>query len=926
MGSLEGVLAVDNIQCDAAKRIVLENAYRTHRTPTTDMEDGHGVIAQEHHETMREVASGACEYRTCYIHLWEGVSRCDDIVGWGRTREGKSVSLRIEDYRSSVFVSFPDNGVWPTTDDEEEEEEEEWDKVRVRPRFTRLRDSRQIPIAVYRVWPRRHGMSALQEFVRAHGGTVMHARIPAVQQFMHDRGILPHGWVDVVVHANMSVSHWDVYPSTCTDPRPALSTLTFDIETYSSRHAFPNEYILEDEIRAISYVHVSPTGHMRRICCHVGPEVTVDGIDVRRCVDEYALLRAHFNILVECQPDVVITFNGYSYDYRYMHRRILLRMRAEDVQADWVFASNMFANVAYGTNKFFLVGRRGMVHVDVYQYCRHEMREPSWKLKELARRYLPASDHKDDLSYRAMNDIFTTRDPEGHRSVVRYCVQDSVACYQLFLKFHIWDFCIQIGNLTSTAVTDLYYRGSTHKLVNAMFAMCMKHWVLMQEGTGDKEEYTGAYVFDTAPGRYNVHVLDFKSLYPSIIVSRNLCYTTYIRTVNRRPPPSRAYHVIRVHERKYHIFSAEHEGLVPKILRQMISERDQIKKRLRADSQLSVEEKHACKMREKALKIVANSLYGCMGMSSPLISMTACAEATTAEGRNLLNRTRHIIETTYGCSVVYGDTDSCFVVAPAADTDMRGICAHISRTLRGDNGIIELEYEKQYHLMLLLSKKVYVGARSTVSPDISLYDLVDTLEFRGTPVVKMLYPSVVREHYSLVAAACLRDDDPTASVVEITARNIMRVWSVATRPEHAERQRAIVAAYRERHPTIKELPPWTDQSPFVCDVNYNRRIPGSSHYLQSFVLRVEEDERVVHVGSRVSYVVEYDPNVRTSKKADMMQLAGEHPVSHIHRKTYALQILASILPLAERVFPLMFEPITTEIAFVKSLCRIHGEL
>lgn len=261
------------------------------------------------------------------------------------------------------------------------------------------------------------------------------------------------------------------------------------------------------------------------------------------------------------------------------------------------------------------------------------------------------------------------------------------------------------------------------------------------------EGYEGATVNDPRRGfhRVPVAVLDWKSLYPSIMMSHNLCPSTLILDDVHALDQSKVVEHCVSSELAVK-FTIGHRGILPRILEELMHERSQVKKQikqhLKAAKEAGVEEDRdretalakVCDGRQLALKVAANSIYGaCGAVATGKVPCLAVSAATTFQGRQAMVIKKQILPERFpGIDIIYGDTDSVMVTFADALTDVQ-TCAQRSveaaefvtdyfvSTLKLPH--MELEFEKIYWPYLLEDKKRYIGYK---------YEPDNT----GTPVCK----------------------------------------------------------------------------------------------------------------------------------------------------------------------------------------------
>jgi DNA polymerase alpha subunit A len=154
--------------------------------------------------------------------------------------------------------------------------------------------------------------------------------------------------------------------------------------------------------------------------------------------------------------------------------------------------------------------------------------------------------------------------------------------------------------------------------------------------------YTGGLVLEPKVGFYDrfILLLDFNSLYPSIIQEYNICFTTINRVVNdladtdmdeyldaciKLPGPD------------------EKPGILPLEIRKLVDSRRQVKQ-LMQDKNLTPDLRMQYDIRQKALKLTANSVYGCLGFENSRFYCKPLAALITKNGRNILMKTKELVE------------------------------------------------------------------------------------------------------------------------------------------------------------------------------------------------------------------------------------------------------------------------------------------
>jgi len=219
-------------------------------------------------------------------------------------------------------------------------------------------------------------------------------------------------------------------------------------------------------------------------------------------------------------------------------------------------------------------------------------------------------------------------------------------------------------------------------------------------------QYKGGYVHQPKPGIHkNVIVLDFRNLYPSIIVTHNIDPTTLDKKNcmrKTRVPGFKRY------------FCQDKIAPVPKRIKNILEKRWDIKKKLN--------KKHDTKLakKEQQLKLAANIAYGYFGYPKSSYYSIKCAESISAFGRHYLQMV--IREAGFKFNVIYGDTDSIFFIGNISNA--KSFLKEINKKLPG---IIKLEFRGTYKKGLFVSGKSGKGTKKKYA----LLDKNNELEIKG---------------------------------------------------------------------------------------------------------------------------------------------------------------------------------------------------
>lgn len=241
-----------------------------------------------------------------------------------------------------------------------------------------------------------------------------------------------------------------------------------------------------------------------------------------------------------------------------------------------------------------------------------------------------------------------------------------------------------------------------------------------QAGGRKKPAYAGGLVLEPIKGFYDKFILlmDFNSLYPSIIQEYNICFTTV-------DVPEHEDDQIDVPD------TALKQGILPRQIRSLVECRREVKKLIVPGMDADLKAQY--NIRQLALKLTANSMYGCLGFSHSRFYAKHLAALVTQKGRDILLNTKGIV-TKLNFEVIYGDTDSIMINSHSTDYDEVFKIGHsIKQAVNKIYRQVELDIDGVYKYMLLLNKKKYAAV--TVSKT-KTGELEFHKEFKGLDIVR----------------------------------------------------------------------------------------------------------------------------------------------------------------------------------------------
>ena len=282
--------------------------------------------------------------------------------------------------------------------------------------------------------------------------------------------------------------------------------------------------------------------------------------------------------------------------------------------------------------------------------------------------------------------------------------------------------------------------------------------------------YAGALVLEPKPGVHeNITVLDFKALYPNIMITHNVSPDTYVPPADPEPPCG-----VNVTPEVNHRFRTEPPGFYKKVLSRLIAVRDEIRPKLKKLDPKSIEYR-VLNARQKAVKVITNASYGYTGWIGARWYIKPVAEATTAWGRDTILNTIELCKK-IGLDVVYSDTDSVFIKHEPQKVDE--LSSEIGKTLG-----LEIKPDKIYDRILFTeAKKRYCG----LLPD-------GRLDIVGLEVVRGDWAAVAKNVQEKVLEIILKEQSPkkAAEFVRSYISDLRRkkvpykdlvIWKTLTKP------------------------------------------------------------------------------------------------------------------------------------------------
>lgn len=402
--------------------------------------------------------------------------------------------------------------------------------------------------------------------------------------------------------------------------------------------------------------------------------------------DDKKILSDFINYIREFDPDIIVGYGTNRNDMQYMATR---------AKKNGITFNIDRANMEPHTSVYGHISVTGRIHIDLLDFA-DEFPEVKVKTLENMADYLGVMKIEERTLIEDVDFAEYWDNPEKRPQLLKFSMENT-RCIMGITEI-LLDFAVQLSSLVGLPLDHV---GTAAVGFRVEFFL-MRHACRMEELIPKRVErpyipYAGALVLEPKPGIHeNIAVLDFKSMYPNIMIAYNVSPDTYVPP-NEPDPPSGVYISPEVNYR----FRREPPGFYREVLSRLIKARDEIRARLKRLSPENPEYK-VLDARQKAIKVITNAAYGYAGWIGARWYIKPVAEAVTAWGRHTIKNAIELAEK-IGLEVIYGDTDSIFI-----RYDPEKIEA-LSRSIEEKLGL-EIKPDKIYtRIIFTEAKKRYCG-------------------------------------------------------------------------------------------------------------------------------------------------------------------------------------------------------------------------
>ncbi|MXQ98482.1 hypothetical protein E5288_WYG002238 [Bos mutus] len=522
---------------------------------------------------------------------------------------------------------------------------------------------------------------------------------------------------------------------------------------------------------------------MQNAKTHENENVKVEVAATERTLLGFFLAKVH-----KIDPDIIVGHNIYGFELEVLLQRINVCKVPFWSKIGRLKRSNMpklGGRSGFGEKN----ATCGRMICDVEISAKELIRCKSYHLSELVQQILKTE--------RIVIPIETIRNMYSDSSHLLYLLEhtwkDARFILQIMCELNVLPLALQITNIAGNIMSRTLMGGRSERneflLLHAFYE---NNYIVPDKQTfrkpqqklGDEDEdidgdtnkykkgrkkaaYSGGLVLDPKVGFYDkfILLLDFNSLYPSIIQEFNICFTTVQRVA------SEAQKVVEDGEQEQIPELPDPSlgmGILPREIRKLVERRRQVKQ-LMKQQDLNPDLHLQYDIRQKALKLTANSMYGCLGFSYSRFYAKPLAALVTYKGREILMHTKEMVQK-MNLEVIYGDTDSIMINTNSTNLEEvfklgNKVKSEVNKLYK----LLEIDIDGIFKSLLLLKKKKY--AALIVEPT-SDGNYVTKQEVKGLDIVRRDWCDLAKDTGNFVIGQILSDQNRDTIVENIQKRLI----------------------------------------------------------------------------------------------------------------------------------------------------------
>lgn len=638
--------------------------------------------------------------------------------------------------------------------------------------------------------------------------------------------------IEVDVAWNMFIAH---QPEGEWSKVAPIKILSFDIECAGRKGVFPepnHDPVIQIASMVIRQGEKEP--YLRNVFT-LNTCAPIVGSQVLSFQSESEMLSKWADFFRELDPDIITGYNINNFDWPYLINRAKhLKVenfdflgRIKNVRS--VIKDSVLQSKQMGRRENKSINFEGRVPFDLLLVLIRDYKLRSYTLNAVSYHFL--QEQKEDVHHSIIADL-QNENEQTRRRLAMYCLKDAYLPLKLLNKLMCIVNYMEMARVTGVPLLCLLTRGQQIKVVSQLLRKAKDAGYLMpvHHGQGSDDQFEGATVIEPKKGYYAdpISTLDFASLYPSIMMAHNLCYTTLLPPSTQKDLKLNSEDISTTPCKNMFVKANVRKGLLPEILESLLAAR----KKAKADLK---EEKDPFKRsvldgRQLALKISANSVYGFTGAQVGKLPCLEISGSVTAYGRTMIEFTKSEVEKKYtkangykeDAVVIYGDTDSVMVKFGVKTLEESMELGKEAADFVSSKFVkpIKLEFEKVYYPYLLINKKRYAGLYFTRP------DKYDKMDCKGIETVRRDNCPLVSNMMSTCLQKLLIDRDPDGAVnyakqiiADLLCNRIdisqLVITKELTKNDYAAKQAHVELANKMRKRDAGTAPKLGDRVPYV---------------------------------------------------------------------------------------------------------------